>query len=60
MMTIVPLTTLASRLLAVRRSTAPAAPCPPQDTGPTHDWGASVLQSIRCELPLVESIMRVM
>lgn len=24
------------------------------------DWGASVLQSMRCELPLIETIMRVM
>ncbi|WP_020480437.1 hypothetical protein [Sandarakinorhabdus sp. AAP62] len=58
MMTIAPLTTLAARLLAPRR--APAAPCPPQDAGPTDDWAASVLQSIRCELPLMESIMRMM
>lgn len=59
-MTIDPLTNLASRLLALLPSTAPAAPCPPQDVGPTQDWAASVLQSIRCELPLMESIMRVM
>lgn len=48
---------LASRL---KWSAAPAAACPPQDAGPTDDWAASVLQSIRCELPLMESIMRVM
>ncbi|MGL6043283.1 MAG: hypothetical protein ACRC1J_05115 [Sandaracinobacteroides sp.] len=59
-MTIDPLMTLASRLLALRRSSVPAASCPPQEAGPTHDWAASVLQSIRCELPVMESIMRVM
>ena len=57
-MTINPLGSLMARLLAPLK--APAPPCPPQNAGPTHDWGASVMQSMRCELPLMESIMRVM
>jgi hypothetical protein len=57
-MTINPLGSFMARLLAPLK--APAPPCPPQNAGPTHDWGASVMQSMRCELPLMESIMRVM
>lgn len=53
-----PINALFARLFAPRR--APAAPCPPQKADPTDDWAASVLQSMRCELPLMESIMRVM
>lgn len=48
------------RRLLQRRSRAAAIPCPAQQSGPTADWGASVMQSIRCELPLMESILRVM
>jgi hypothetical protein len=59
-MTIDRLASLSSRLLFRRQDVAPAAPCLPRPSGPTADWGASVMQSIRCELPLMESIMRVM
>lgn len=59
-MTIIPSSSIVSRLFSAFRVSIGAAPCPPQQSGPTHDWGASVLQSIRCELPLMESIMRVM
>lgn len=54
------LISLASRRLLRRRVVAPTTSCSPQPSGPTADWGASVMQSIRCELPLMESILRVM
>jgi hypothetical protein len=59
-MTIKPRGSILSRLFSHRLADLRAAPCLPQQSGPTHDWGASVMQSIRCELPLMESIMRVM
>jgi hypothetical protein len=55
-----PRVSVLSRLFSGFRLDMRAAPCPPQQSSPTHDWGASVLQSIRCELPLMESILRVM
>jgi hypothetical protein len=54
------LESIAARLFSHRQVDMRAAPCPPQQSGPTADWGASVMQSIRCELPLMESILRVM
>jgi hypothetical protein len=59
-MTITPSGSIVSRLFSAFRVNRQSVPCPPQQSGPTHDWGASVLQSIRCELPLMESIVRVM
>ncbi len=59
-MNINPYGAVVTRLFSGFRVDRRAAPCPPQQSGPTRDWGASVLQSIRCELPLMESIMRVM
>ena len=59
-MNINPYGAVVTRLFSGLRADRRAAPCPPQQSGPTGDWGASVLQSIRCELPLMESIMRVM
>lgn len=58
-MNINPRASVVSRLFSGFRANMQAASCPPQQSGPTHDWGASVMQSIRCELPLMESILRV-
>lgn len=59
-MSINPGVSLPFRLFSRFRKKMPMALSAPQRFGLADDWGASVFRSIRCELPHMESIMRLM